>query len=78
MIIPSDLVNRGESPFDKPANRAYREACFPAKKPSRNLRRKVRMLASATRLEELRTRPANRLEALAGNRPGQHSIRINY
>ena len=40
-------------------------------------RRKLQMLASATRLEELRTPPANRLEALAGNRAGQHSIRIN-
>ena len=40
-------------------------------------RRKLRMLASATRLEDLRTPPADRLEALAGNRAGQHSIRIN-
>jgi proteic killer suppression protein len=40
-------------------------------------RRKLRMLASAVRLEELRSPPANRLEALSGDRAGQHSIRIN-
>jgi proteic killer suppression protein len=40
-------------------------------------RRKLRMLATATRLEELRTPPADRLEALSGNRAGQHSIGIN-
>jgi proteic killer suppression protein len=40
-------------------------------------RRKLRMLASAVQLEELRLPPANRLEALSGDRDGQHSIRIN-
>ena len=40
-------------------------------------RRKLRMLASAIRLEELRSPPANRLEALSGDRDGQHSIQIN-
>jgi proteic killer suppression protein len=40
-------------------------------------RRKLRMLAAAIRLEDLRTRPGNRLEALAGDRAGQHSIRVN-
>ena len=40
-------------------------------------RRKLRMLAAATKLEELRQPPANHLEALAGDRAGQHSIRIN-
>ena len=40
-------------------------------------RRKLRMLASAIRLEDLRTPPANRLEALSGDRDGQHSIQIN-
>ena len=40
-------------------------------------RRKLRMLAAATRLEDLRTPPTDRLEALAGNRAGQHSIRID-
>jgi proteic killer suppression protein len=40
-------------------------------------RRKLRMLAAATKLEELRQPPANHLKALAGDRAGQHSIRIN-
>jgi proteic killer suppression protein len=32
---------------------------------------------NARRLEDLRVPPANRLEALKGDRKGQHSIRIN-
>lgn len=40
-------------------------------------RRKLRMLAAATRLDELQTPSANRLEALVGDRAGQYSIRIN-
>ena len=35
------------------------------------------MLASAKTLEDLRVPPANRLEALSGDRQGQHSIRVN-
>ena len=40
-------------------------------------RRKLRMLNRAGRLEDLAVPPANRLEALKGDRAGQHSIRIN-
>ena len=40
-------------------------------------RRKLRMLNCAKQLEDLRIPPANRLEALKGDRRGQHSIRIN-
>jgi proteic killer suppression protein len=40
-------------------------------------RRKLEALEAAERLEDLRIPPANRLEALKGNRKGQHSIRIN-
>jgi proteic killer suppression protein len=40
-------------------------------------RRKLRQLEIAERLEDLRVPPGNRLEALKGNRAGQHSIRIN-
>jgi proteic killer suppression protein len=39
--------------------------------------RKLRLLNNARRLEDLRVPPANRLEALKGDRSGQHSIRIN-
>jgi proteic killer suppression protein len=40
-------------------------------------RRKLRMLDDAARLDDLAAIPGNRLEALAGNRQGQYSIRIN-
>lgn len=40
-------------------------------------RRKLRYLANATTLMDLRVPPGNRLEALSGNRNGQYSIRIN-
>jgi toxin HigB-1 len=39
--------------------------------------RKLRMLNQARRLEDLAVPPGNRLEALRGDRAGQHSIRIN-
>jgi proteic killer suppression protein len=39
--------------------------------------RKLQMLDSAVTLEFLRSPPGNRLEALSGDRAGQHSIRIN-
>ncbi len=39
--------------------------------------RKLDMLHHAVDLGDLRAPPANRLEALAGDRRGQHSIRIN-
>jgi proteic killer suppression protein len=39
--------------------------------------RKLRLLNNARRLDDLRVPPANRLEALRGDRRGQHSIRIN-
>lgn len=38
---------------------------------------KLAMLNHARDLTDLRVPPANRLEALSGNRAGQHSIRIN-
>jgi proteic killer suppression protein len=39
--------------------------------------RKLRLLNNALRLDDLRVPPGNRLEALHGERRGQHSIRIN-
>ncbi len=39
--------------------------------------RKLQMLHRATRLDDLRVPPNNRLEALKCDRKGQHSIRIN-
>lgn len=43
----------------------------------RQARRKLLMLDAAEVLEDLRRPPGNRLEALHGDRAGQHSIRIN-
>jgi proteic killer suppression protein len=43
----------------------------------RMARRKLLLLHQARRLDDLRAPPGNRLEALRGNRAGQHSIRIN-
>ena len=40
-------------------------------------RRKLEYLDAATVLEDLRAPPGNHLEALKGDRSGQHSIRVN-
>ncbi|MCB1535216.1 MAG: type II toxin-antitoxin system RelE/ParE family toxin [Rhodoblastus sp.] len=39
--------------------------------------RKLRLINQARLLSDLRAPPGNRLEALKGDRAGQHSIRIN-
>jgi proteic killer suppression protein len=39
--------------------------------------RKLRQLDAATELRDLASPPGNHLEALRGDRDGQHSIRIN-
>lgn len=43
----------------------------------RPARRKLLYLSQARSLQDLRVPPGNRLEALKGDRKGQHSIRIN-
>ncbi len=59
------------------------EALYEGKKPKRfrNIEsvaeRKLQMLDDAVLLRDLTSPPGNRLEALSGNRAGQHSIRIN-
>lgn len=60
------------------------EAVFNGKCPKgfpvdlfKGARRKLAMLDAATVLDDLRVPPGNRLEALSGDRQGQHSIRIN-
>ena len=40
-------------------------------------RRKLEMIDAAQNLQDLKVPPGNRLEALKGDRKGQHSIRIN-
>jgi proteic killer suppression protein len=39
--------------------------------------RKLDMLSAASTITDLKSPPGNRLEALKGDRKGQHSIRIN-
>ena len=39
--------------------------------------RKLRLIDQSKKLEDLRIPPGNRLEALVGDRAGEHSIRIN-
>lgn len=41
------------------------------------VRRKLRMLNNAEQLNDLRTPPNNRLEALKGEKAGEYSIRVN-
>ena len=54
-----------------PHNRAH------ARSIQQVARRKLRMLNNAQTLEDLKVPPSNRLEALKGDRRGEHSIRIN-
>ncbi len=57
---------------------ANRERCrkFPAD-IQRRAQAKLMILNNAKRLDDLQVPPGNRLEALSGDRGGQHSIRIN-
>ena len=43
----------------------------------RRAQKKLMILNNATNLNDLRIPPGNRLEALSGDRAGQHSIRVN-
>ena len=61
----SKAVFNGESPKGFPADLV------------KVARRKLRYLNAAGDLGDLRSPPGNRLEGLAGDRRGQHSIRIN-
>lgn len=59
------------------------EAMYTGRQPKRfrNIeavaQRKLQMLDAAEDIRDLRSPPGNRLEALGGDRAGQHSIRIN-
>ncbi len=54
----------------------FREKGFPPEL-QRTAMRKLKILHNAVTLQDLRVPPGNRLEALKGDREGQHSIRIN-
>ena len=44
---------------------------------ARRAARQLEYVDLATRLDDLKVPPGNRLQALAGSRKGQHSIRVN-
>jgi len=60
-----------EAVFNGQCPKGFPVQIFPA------ARRKLGAVDAAERLDDLRVPPANRLEALRGDRKGQHSIRIN-
>ena len=68
--------NRGtEDVFNGRSSAAARRAC-----PRRLwavAARKLDQIDSAATVDDLRAPPGNRLEALSGDRDGQHSIRVN-
>jgi toxin HigB-1 len=69
-MIRSFKDKRTEAVFDGEPVREFRAIESAAQ-------RKLDMLDAANRLIDLRAPPGNRLEALRGDRRGQHSIRIN-
>ena len=63
---------------DKDVEALFHDNVVPRfKNIERVARRKLLYLNAAKRLEDLRVPPKNKLEALKGDRKGQHSIRIN-
>jgi toxin HigB-1 len=71
-----EFKNQGtEDLFDGIDSKAARKICPPnvASRP----REKLFLIDDAESLQDLRMPPGNRLEALKGDRKGQHSIRIN-
>jgi proteic killer suppression protein len=66
---------------DRSAETFFRTGRVPRKagwqKAAKIATRKLDMLNAAHALDDLKSPPGNRLEALSGNRQGQHSIRVN-
>ncbi|HEX7046467.1 MAG TPA: type II toxin-antitoxin system RelE/ParE family toxin [Gammaproteobacteria bacterium] len=74
MIV--DFKDKGsEDIFNGVASREARRAC--PKALWQAAARKLELLDSAVRLDELRVPPGNRLKTLSGDRKGQYSMRIN-
>lgn len=70
MTIQTFLCSDTQDIFEGKHSRRFRNIASVAE-------RKLQMLDSAVDLKDLRSPPGNRLEALSGDRAGQHSIRIN-
>jgi proteic killer suppression protein len=70
-VIKSFRDARTESVFNGESRKGIPSDILPV------ARRKLRYLHAAVELNDLRSPPGNRLEALRGDRKGQHSIRIN-
>ena len=64
-----------EDVFDGVNSKAARRVCPPGL--VERAREKLFLIDDAETLQDLRVPPGNRLEALRGDRRGQHSIRIN-
>ena len=69
-MIGSFADDEAERIFDRQVSRRYGNL-------QRAIFRKLLALAAAGSLDDLKVPPGNRLEALRGDRKGQHSIRIN-
>jgi proteic killer suppression protein len=69
-VIRSFRCKETKRLFDRLPSRRWRSI-------ERVVRRKLEMLNAVTSLADLAVPPSNRLEALKGDRRGQHSIRIN-
>ena len=74
-MIVSFADRATEDIFDGNSSKVARKAC--PQTLWRVARRKLDALNQADELVDLRVPPGNRLEALRGDREGQHSIRIN-
>ena len=74
-MIRSFKNTGSEDIFNGKNTKAARRAC--PQSSWKVAARKLDQLDSVTSLNDLRVPPGNRLEALKGDRKGQHSIRIN-
>jgi len=74
-MIQSFRDRGSQDVFDATKSKAAAKACPPDLWTG--TRRRLDQLNQAHLLEDLKVPPGNRLEALKGDRKGQHSIRIN-
>ncbi len=75
-MLPSGMIVDFRCEETRRIFRGQMSASFPPN-IQQSARRKLRMPHAAVTIDDLRSPPGNRLEALKGDRSGQHSIRIN-